>query len=85
MALTPEDMAQIAQLISQSQASAPAAAPAPEPVSPEPAPAEYYVHLADGRVLETGDSTSTQIDGVEVIGRYRMSAEAQAASASQGE
>ena len=57
-------------------------APAPEatPESPPPPPAEYYVHLADGRVLQTGDSSSTQIDGVEVIGRYRMSAEAQEAA-----
>jgi len=57
-----------------------ASAVAPEPESPPPPPAEYYVHLADGRVLQTGDSSSTQIDGVEVIGRYRMSAEAQEAA-----
>ena len=72
MALTPEDLAQIKELFAGQ--AAPAAAP--EPVSPEPAPAEYWVHLADGRVLQTGDSNSTQIDGVEVIGRYAMSAEA---------
>jgi hypothetical protein len=76
MALTPEDMEQIKQMLSGFQA--PAAETAPEPVSPDPAPAEYYVHLADGRVLETADSASTHIDGVLVIGRYPMSDEAKA-------
>lgn len=57
--------------------------PAPEAVSPPPAPAEYWVHLADGRVLETGDSGSTHIDGVLVIGRYPMSDSAREASANE--
>jgi hypothetical protein len=71
MALTPEDMAQIAALI---KATAPEAPPAaPEPVSPPAAPAEFYIWLADGRVLQSGDSASTMIDGVAVVARYPMS------------
>jgi hypothetical protein len=77
MALTPEDLAQIKEMLA---GSAPAPAAAPEPVSPEPAPAEYYVHLADGRVIQTGDSSSTSIDGVMVIGRYPMSEDDKAAA-----
>lgn len=78
MALTPEDLAQIAEMLKSQQ-------PAPEPVaeSPTPAPAEYYVHLADGRVLQTGDSASTNIDGVQVIGRYPMSEDAKVAAANE--
>jgi len=67
MALTPEDLAQIKEMLA---GSAPVA---PEPESPTPPPAEYYVHLADGRVIQTGDSQSTHINGVQVIGRYAMS------------
>ena len=59
---SPEDLAALKAMFG------PAAAPA-EPEAPPP-PAEFYVHLADGRVIETGDSTSTHIDNVQVIGRY---------------
>jgi len=83
MALTQEDLAQIAEMMKGMQAQA--APVAPEPVSPEPAPAEYYVHLADGRVIQTGDSSSTHIDGVQVIGRYPMSEEAQAEAATEAQ
>jgi hypothetical protein len=78
MALTPEDLAQIKELF-----SAPAAPVAAEPVAPVPPPAEYYIHLADGRVVTSGDSQSSHIDGVAVIGRYPMSEEAKEATASE--
>jgi hypothetical protein len=80
MALTAEDLAQIKELFAGQAAPAPAA---PEPVSPDPAPAEFYVHLADGRVIQTADSASTHIDGVQVIGRYAMSDDAKEAAANE--
>jgi hypothetical protein len=62
---SPEDMEALRKLF-----GTPEAAPQ-EPEAPPP-PVEFYVHLADGRVIETGDSTATHIDGVQVIGRYRI-------------
>jgi hypothetical protein len=70
MALTPEDKAEIAQLIVAAQAAQ--TAQVPQEPEPEPPPVAFYVHLADGRVIETGDSASTHIDGVQVIGRYPL-------------
>lgn len=69
MALTPEDLAEIKAMLA---ASTPAPAEAPAPAGP---PAQmYWVHLADGRVIETTDSAATHIDGVAVIGRYAQEA-----------
>jgi hypothetical protein len=76
MALTAEDLEQIKALMAS---QAPAEAPAAPKVRDESdrmteaaadVPPAYYVHLADGRVLESNDSASTHIDGVQVIGRY---------------
>jgi hypothetical protein len=76
MALTAEDLDQIKALMAS---QAPAEAPAPAKVRDESdrmmeaaaeVPPTYYVHLADGRVLESLDSSSTHVDGVQVIGRY---------------
>jgi hypothetical protein len=63
---SPEDLEALRSLFGKDKDAAPT-----EPEA-EPPPAEYYVHLADGRVIETGDSASTHIDNVQVIGRYRM-------------
>lgn len=81
MALTPEDLAQIAELMAAREAqNTPAAPPqAPPTVDRVEAP-WFYVHLSDGRVLETQDSQSTNIDGKQVIGRYQMSPEDSAAA-----
>jgi len=79
---------QIAELKALLSESAPAAAPAPEPtpeqvaqdrvsvvgkpdVDPEAGP-EFYVHLADGQVVRSFDSSSTHVDGQLVIGRYAV-------------
>jgi hypothetical protein len=67
--LSDEDKKDVAQLIAAAmQSAAPAATPVPEPEH-VPSP-EFYVHLADGRVIETEDGQSTHMDGVMVIGRY---------------
>lgn len=85
MALTPEDIAALGQLIDDKVNSAVgvarAEADAPKPQTndesqnqPENQP-EYYVHLADGSVQVTRDAASTHMtnaegETVQVIGRY---------------
>lgn len=75
MALSQEDLAAIAALVdSRVQAAAPPAAPvvedSPDVAARKAAEPVYYVHLADGRVVESQDNSSTHMDGVQVIGRY---------------
>lgn len=82
MALSPEELAQVVAAVQAAQPAAPPAAP--EPVSPLPPPAEFYIWLADGRVIQSGDSQSTMIDGVAVVNRYPMS-EADKATAAESE
>jgi hypothetical protein len=91
MPFTAEDLAQLGafidQKISQAAPAAPASAPeadrasivgVPE-VDPEAGP-EYYIHLADGEVLKSHDSSSTHLPSPEdgttqlVIGRYTVGA-----------
>ena len=90
MALTPEDLQALAGLIDQKVseavsgqvADAVTAATTPQPSTndepqnqPENQPV-YYVHLANGKVVETRDSVSTHMtdpdtgEGLQVIGRY---------------
>jgi hypothetical protein len=38
---------------------------------PEAGP-EFWVHLADGEVIKSFDSSSTHVNGVLVIGRYQV-------------
>jgi len=88
MALTPEDLANLGAFIdSRIQANSPAPAPVadtvPDRVSqvgkpdvdPEAGPL-YYVHLADGSVVQSYDSASTHLDHdgktLLVIGRYQV-------------
>ena len=81
MALTPEDLAQIKELFASQ------APPAPEPqdrVSQVGAPEvpfdagpEFYIHLANGEVVKSHDSSSTHLadaegNSVQVIGRYQV-------------
>jgi protein involved in sex pheromone biosynthesis len=91
MALEQSDFAQLGQFISQAVATEldkrEAEKPAAPPVEPpkvddanridDEAPT-YYVHLANGEVLESKDSGSTHMDvngvSVLVIGRYPMGA-----------
>jgi hypothetical protein len=88
MALSQEDLASLGAFIdSRIAASAPVPAPVsdtvPDRVSqvgkpdvdPEAGPL-YYVHLADGSVVESYDSASTHIESngktLLVIGRYQV-------------
>lgn len=84
MAFTPEELEQIKALMQANAPVVPQAAP-PSPPTPDRVAAPwFYVHLADGRVLETQDSQSTVVDDKAVIGRYPMSdADAQAAQERQ--
>jgi hypothetical protein len=77
MALTPEDLAQIKELFSSQPVPAAPAEPTkgqPDPANSLEAAPVYYVHLADGQVLESQDSASTHMDvsgvSVQVIGRF---------------
>lgn len=80
MALSAEELQQIAEFMKANQPAAPEA-PAPAPLSVDRVEAPwFYVHLSDGRVLETQDSQSTVVDGKTVIGRYQMSPEDTAAA-----
>lgn len=82
MPFTAEDLQQLGEFVDAKvraavgEATAPPAPPPDDPavaVTKEAAP-YYYVHLADGKVLESQDSASTHmdVDGilVPVIGRY---------------
>jgi hypothetical protein len=86
MALTPEDMAQIAALIKGEVSASVTEATTPQPSTndepqnqPENQP-DWYVHLANGKVIETKDSQSTHMndpetgEAVAVIGRYAKGA-----------
>jgi len=68
----------------QAKADQPAPEPTPEQVAqdrvsvvgkpdvdPEAGP-EFYIHLADGEVIKSFDSSSTHVNGVLVIGRYQV-------------
>jgi hypothetical protein len=91
MALEQSDFAQLGQFISQAVATELDKREAEKPVAPPVEPPKvddanrmddeaptYYVHLANGEVLESKDSGSTHmdVDGVSVlvIGRYPMGA-----------
>jgi hypothetical protein len=80
MAFTEEELEQIKALMASNQPATPQGPPAPEPTVDRVQAPWYYVHLADGRVLETQDSQSTNIEGKAVIGRYAMSPEDSAAA-----
>lgn len=76
MALTAEDLQQLGDFVKAQVAEAVAAT---QPKAPEDAPDVaatkeaapwYFVHLADGRVVETQDSSSTVMDNLAVIGRF---------------
>jgi hypothetical protein len=81
MALTPEDMAQIADLIKGTVSTQVAEATTPQPQTndevqnqPENQP-DYYVHLADGTVVISKDAGSTHMvndEGktLQVTGRF---------------
>lgn len=90
MALTPEDIAALGEVIDSKikaavedhVAEAVTAATTPEPSTndepqnqPENQP-DYYVHLSNGKVIETKDSQSTHMtdpdtgEAVMVIGRF---------------
>jgi len=83
MALTEEELKQVLDVInSQPQPVAPE--PTPDQVAqdriavvgkpdvdPEAGP-EFYIHLADGEVIKSFDSSSTHVNGVLVIGRYQV-------------
>jgi hypothetical protein len=83
MALTPEDIAALGQLIETKVATAvadvkadiTAASSTPEVKNVETA-LEYYVHLADGNVvtLPAADASNSHVDGVAVIGKYQVGA-----------
>jgi len=82
MALTQEELDQIQSWLAASQPAAPE--PTPDQVAqdriavvgkpdvdPEAGP-EFYIHLADGEVIKSFDSSSTHVNGVLVIGRYQV-------------
>lgn len=80
MALSQEDLDQLGQFVSnvvEAKMQEKNVVTAPEPVADDPDTAAtkeaapwYYVHLADGRVLESQDSAATHMEGAAVIGRY---------------
>jgi hypothetical protein len=81
MSLTPEDVAALGALFDKKIEDAFASQPVPPENHGAPDPANaiesapvYYVHLANGDVLESKDSASTHMDvdgvSVGVIGRY---------------
>jgi hypothetical protein len=82
MAFTPEDLAQLGQYIdskitaavSTGKQDAPRNVGVPE-TDPEAGP-EFWVHLADGTVVQSYDSQSTHMESdgltVPVIGRYQI-------------
>lgn len=79
MALTQEDLELLGSFIDQKIAASVPAPPQAPPDDPDTAirkEAEpwYYVHLADGRVVESQDSSSTHMDDMMVIGRYQKGA-----------
>jgi hypothetical protein len=84
MALTPEDLEQLGAFIDQKVTAAVAGAQPQAPPDPPDLAARkeaepwYYVHLADGRVLETQDSQSTVMEGLAVVGRFPKLPEATA-------
>lgn len=81
MALTPEDIAAIANLVETKVADAvkdvkadvSAASSTPE-VQDAVKAIEYYVHLADGNVvtLPADQAAQSHVDGVAVIGKYQV-------------
>jgi hypothetical protein len=80
MGFSPEEMEQLAGLIGNvvdAKMAEKNVVTAPDPVPDDPETALrkasepwYFVHLADGRVIESQDSASTQMEGVQVIGRF---------------
>lgn len=77
MALTAEDLQALGDFIDARVAAAVQKATTPAPVVDAPDVAAtkeaapwYFVHLADGRVVETQDSSSTVMDNLAVIGRF---------------
>lgn len=78
MALTQEDLEMLGQFIDQKIQVAtqnvmtvpPVVEDSPDVAFRKESEPWYYVHLADGRVLETQDSSATHMEGMAVIGRY---------------
>lgn len=72
-----EELTELREFVRSVKAGQDTAAQAAEDAKPEPEPVPQgplaYVHLADGRVLETTDVTSHH-DGVAVIGRFEVGA-----------